>query len=348
MVFATRVFTRSILLAALFFVALLPDFAAARQVTDSAGRTVTVPDTVTRVFAAGPPANILLYVLKPEAMTDWVRAPRDTDKPYLLPSVRDLPEAGRLTGRGDTINPEVLVAAKPDLILDFGAVTDTYRSLADRVQTQTGIPYILIDGAFANTPAALRLVGEILGVKERGETLARYAEQTFARVDTVLAAVPQAQRPRVYLARRPTGLETGTRGSINTEIIERVGGINVVEGLGARSGLVDASPEQILSWGPDTIITLDKTFVADAAAKPEWAAVPAVKAKRILVAPSAPFGFIDTPPSLNRLAGLLWLVHAFYPKQAAGDLKADIRGFYMLFYQTDITDADVEKLLAGG
>ena len=30
--------------------------AAARSVTDSAGRTVEVPDSVTRVFAAGPPA----------------------------------------------------------------------------------------------------------------------------------------------------------------------------------------------------------------------------------------------------------------------------------------------------
>jgi len=35
--------------------------------------------------------------------------------------------------------------------------------------------------------------------------------------------VPQDERPRVYLARGPAGLETGLRGSINTEIIERVG-----------------------------------------------------------------------------------------------------------------------------
>jgi iron complex transport system substrate-binding protein len=34
--------------------------AAAREVTDSAGRVVEVPDRVERVFAAGPPAAILL------------------------------------------------------------------------------------------------------------------------------------------------------------------------------------------------------------------------------------------------------------------------------------------------
>ena len=64
---------------------------------------------------------------------------------------------GRLTGRGDTLNLERLVAEKPDLIIDFGSINDTYRSLADRVQSQTGIPYLLIDGRFNNTAAALRL-----------------------------------------------------------------------------------------------------------------------------------------------------------------------------------------------
>ena len=37
--------------------------AAARTITDSAGRVVEIPDTVTRVHAAGPPASTLLYTL---------------------------------------------------------------------------------------------------------------------------------------------------------------------------------------------------------------------------------------------------------------------------------------------
>ncbi|MBU1210193.1 MAG: hypothetical protein KJ587_02850 [Alphaproteobacteria bacterium] len=40
--------------------------------TDSAGRRVEVPDKIEKVFAAGPPAAILFYVLAPERMTgDW-------------------------------------------------------------------------------------------------------------------------------------------------------------------------------------------------------------------------------------------------------------------------------------
>lgn len=341
-------FHRRFVLAALAAVLALTAVPAwARTVTDSAGRQVDIPDHVGRVFAAGPPASILVYMLAPQTMTGWVRAPRPEDKPFLLPAVRDLPETGRLTGRGDTVNLEQLLAAKPDLIVDFGTISDTYRSLADRVQQQTGVPYLLIDGSFGNTPAALRLLAGILGVPERGEALAKAAEAIFAQVDTTLAAVPADQRPKVYLARGPEGLESGSRGSITTEILERVGAVNVVEGLRDKGGLVTASREQVIAWAPDTIVALDRRFAQGVAASPDWQPVPAVKAKRIFLSPGQPFGFVDVPPSVNRLIGLTWLLHTLYPEQAPGDLRDQVRGFYHLFYQVDLTDADLARLLDG-
>jgi iron complex transport system substrate-binding protein len=319
--------------------------APARSITDSSGRTVEIPDTISRVFAAGPPASALLYVLAPQDMIDWVRAPRDAEKPYLLPAVRGLPELGRLTGRGDTLNLERLIAEKPDVVIDFGTINDTYRSLADRIQSQTGIPYLLIDGRFENTPAALRLLADVLGVKDRGEALARAAEETIAQVDQVLANVPTDKRPRVYLARGPEGLETGSRGSINTEIIERAGGVNVVEGLREKGGIVTVSPEQLIAWAPDTIITLDRSFRQTVAQKPEWKPVPAVATGRVFLAPNLPYGFIDAPPSLNRIIGLTWLLHTLYPDKAPGNLREQVRSFYHLFYQVDLNDADLDRLL---
>ena len=92
--------------------------AVARTVIDSAGRPVDLPGKVTRVFAAGPPAAVLLYVIAPQAMIGWPHAPRQTDKPLLLPSVRDLPALGSLTSRGHALDLARLIAAKPDLIID--------------------------------------------------------------------------------------------------------------------------------------------------------------------------------------------------------------------------------------
>src|SRR5918993_5115839 len=112
--------------------------ADARTVPDSAGRRVEVPDRVGRVFAAGPPASVLVYAAAPEKLAGWSRAATPDERGYLAEPYRDLPELGRLTGRGDTANLEVVLATKPDLILDFGSTTPTYVSLAERVQPETG------------------------------------------------------------------------------------------------------------------------------------------------------------------------------------------------------------------
>ena len=320
--------------------------AQADIITDSAGREVEIPDTVETVFAAGPPAAILLYIMKPEAMTGWPRALRPEERDYIAAPYRDLPETGRLTGRGGGANLERVLAAAPDVILDFGSVRDTYVDLANRVQAQTGLPYLLINGRFEQTPAALRLLGQALGRAERGERLATHVENTFDQIDKILADVPADARPGVYLARGPDGLETGMAGSINTEIIERAGGRNVADDGGRTRGLVRASIEQVIVANPEIIVTWDSTFYERVFDDPLWQQIDAVKSGRVYLAPSAPFGWIDRPPSLNRIMGLKWMAGLLYPDRWQGDLRDDVRDFYKLFYHVDLSEDDLNRLLA--
>src|SRR5690606_28341467 len=148
-------------------------------------------------------------------------------------------------------------------------------------------------------PSALRLFGGILGEEDRAERLAAYTEAALAEDDAILAQVPPGKRPRVYLARGPEGLETGVRGSINTEIIERAGGVNVAEAPGQR-GIVTVSIEQVLTWNPEVIVTWDERFYDRVWNDPLWQGVDAVRNRRVYLSPSAPFGWIDRPPSINR------------------------------------------------
>lgn len=324
---------------------LAPVVAFAAPVIDSAGREVVLPDSIERVYAAGPPASVLVYALAPEMLTGWPRAPYPEEKPYLAAPYRDLPELGRVTGRGGTANLEVLLRARPDLIVDFGSLSDTYVSLARSVQEQTGIPYLLIDGRFEATPAALRLLGEALGRGERAERLARYAETLFAEIDQALAPVTAEQRPRIYLARGPDGLESGSVGSINTEILERAGGRNVVGEVAGRRGLVRLTMEQLLVADPEIIVTWDRNFYRSVWRDPLWAQVSAVKTGRVHLSPTLPFGWIDRPPSLNRLIGLKWLAQLLFPQRFDFDLAAETRRFYRLFYHVELSDRDLDRLL---
>ncbi|MEE4639087.1 MAG: ABC transporter substrate-binding protein [Wenzhouxiangella sp.] len=318
---------------------------AERAVTDSASRTVTIPDRVERVFAAGGPAAIALYIIAPDRMLGWPRANRAAEIEFLAQPYAGLPGVGGLTGQGGEASLERMLSLQPDLIIDFGSLRETYIDLANRVQAQTGIPYLLIDGSFENTPAALRLLGDVLGVPERGEALARDAEATFGRIDALLAEVPEDQRPRVYFARRPNGLESGMVGSINTEIIERAGGINVLGRSATARGLVQVGFETILAENPDLVVTWDEQFYRDHRDDPLWQQLPAVQAGRVYLAPMLPFGWIDRPPSLNRIIGLDWMASHLYPDRHQIDLRERAREFYRLWYQVELDEAQLDRLL---
>lgn len=326
--------------------ALLATGAVAQEaiVTDAAGRRVPIPARAERVFAAGPPAAILLYTLAPELLIGWTNARPPEEREFLLPEIAARPAVGRITGRGNTANLEAVLTLKPDLILDVGSTSDTYVSLADRVQSQTGIPYALLDGTLLRTVETYRVLGRLLRREADGEALAIYAASLLDRIATRVASVPSERRPRVYFARGPRGLETGRGGSINVESLDLMGAVNVAGE--SRGGLATVSVEQVLTWNPEVIVTIDAGFARSVRQDSAWAGISAVRNGRVHLAPSLPFGWIDSPPSVNRLIGLQWLGQILYPDRFPEDLAAETRAFYGRIYRVTPSDAQVARVLA--
>ena len=299
---------RRTLIASLSAALLAPRNAFAQTVKDAAGRSVPVPAKVARVFPAGPPAAIVLYTLAPDLLIGWPRANRPEECVYMLPEICTRPEIGRITGRGNTANLETVLALKPDLILDIGSTSATFVSLADRVQEQTSIPYALLDGRFTGIAGTYRTLGTLAGRADDAEKLARYAEDTLKTILGRVEPIASSERPRVYFARGPRGLATGLGGSINVETIELIARNVAGE---TQGGLANVSIEQVLVWNPDVIVTIDQEFAASVRTDPSWASVKAVRDNRIHLSPKMPFGWVDFPPSVNRLIGLWWLAKIF-------------------------------------
>lgn len=338
---------RRSLIAAVAAVSLLPGrpWAQSRRiVVDAAGRKVELPARVERIYAAGPPAGILVFAIAPDKLIGWTSAWREAERPFIAKKYADLPALGRLTGRGNTANVEIVLQAKPDAIIDYGTIDATYASLADRVQQQIGIPYLLLDGDFDRMAQVMRQVGIIAGEEKSGETFARYAEDTVADISRRIAKVPADRRPRVYYGRGPQGLNTGLAGSINVEFIEQLGAVNVAAELG-KGGLAQISIEQVLRWNPDVIVTTDANFFALARGQAPWRDLSSVKAGRIYLAPTVPYGWIDFPPSVNRLIGLRWLARILYPQAFPEDLRPIVRDFYTRCYHQTPSEAQLDQLL---
>ena len=336
--------TRRALIAASSAALLAPRLARAETVTDDTGRALQVPPKVHRVFPAGPPAAILLYTLAPTLLLGWPRANRPEECAYMLPDICARPEISRITGRGNTANLETVISLKPDLIFGVGSTSATYVSLAERVQQQTGIPYALLDGRFLALSTAYERLGKLIGRANDGADFADYCNMTLGVITNRVAFVPRERRPRVYYARGPRGLVTGLGGSIDVETIELMA-VNVA--AGTQGGLANVSIEQVLLWNPDVIVTIDQDFAANVRGDPAWASVKAVREGRVHLSPKMPFGWVDFPPSVNRLIGLWWLGKILYPDLFKGDLRELTRDFYEKFYHVKPTDAQIDHVLAG-
>lgn len=314
--------------------------AAARAIADATGRAVEIPETVARILPVGQPAAILVYALAPEKMLGWPRKPGGPGLAFLTPASRELPEIGALV-RDGAINRAAIGELKPDLIVDYGSLAPGFIEAAKRVQDETGIPYVIFDGALEATPQVLRLVGPALGAAERAETLAVAADRILALTRERAPQRAAAGTFRVYYARSADGLATATAKARSTDVLRLLGLINVADG---DAELREVTRADVLGWQPDAVFAPNAEHIG-AFAAPEWAALPAVKNKRVFAAPRPPFGWIDEPPSVNRLLGLLWVGQRLYPQLYPENLRQEARDFYRRFYQVEPSDAQLDRLL---
>jgi iron complex transport system substrate-binding protein len=308
----------------------------------AAGGAALGQKKVERVYAAGPPASVLVFAIAPDKLVGWTRAFRPDEAQFVPERYARLPELGRLTGRGNTANVEVVLNAKSDLIVDVGSTGASLVSLAEQVQSQTGIPYLLFDGRIDATPATLRALGNVMGNADSAEKLAAWYEQELTEARQ--RAARAERRPRVYYGRGPSGLQTGGKGSINVEVLEFLGARNVA--ADARAGLATVSLEQVLVWNPEVIITTDPSFSTSVRADPRWRSVSAVATKRVYLSPHLPFGWFDFPPGANRLLGIWWAGKLLYPVAFDVDLRAKVAEFHRRFYHREPTAAQLDLLLA--
>ena len=260
------------------------------------------PPAFRRIYAAGPPAEVLLHALAPERLLGWTTQKPEAALALLGASERKLPVLGGINGRGRPVSPEELLAAKVELIVDAGTVNDGMLSTSEHTAKQLGVPYLLIDGRLDQAAEQVRLLGKLLDSPHTGK-LTALAEQALAFA-AQRAAERRSSPPTVYLARGEDGLETGRGGSIHTEVIGMIGAKSVGDDLEGSGGLAKVSLERVLQWQPEWIVTQDAKFARQVAANPLWRGVEAVTRRRVGLLPRLPYGWIDSPPGINRLLGI--------------------------------------------
>lgn len=313
---------------------------------DSVGREVTVPKEITRIAPSGPLAQVVLYTAVPDKLAGVARAFSPSQIAYFPEKFHDLPEFGQFFGGNATLNMETLIAESPDVIIDIGEAKGSMKEDMDGLQEQLKIPTVFIEATLPHMPEAYEKLAKLVGEEERLQTLADYIRDVLDKAEKIREELKEEDKVRVYWAMGDAGLNTNAAGSFQEEVLQIVGAVNVadVEPV-SRGGGSEVSLEQLIIWQPDLIIFSNQKLAEEKMADTAWQALDAIKDDKIVIAPSEPYGVLDSPPSVNRILGIIWLGQTLYPEQYDVDLKEAFTEFYKLFYSADITDEQMTRLL---
>jgi len=234
--------------------------ADARVVVDSAGRSVTIPDRVTKVICSGAGSlRLLVYLGAQErvvAVDDIeVKRQKFDARPYAIanPRLRTLPVFGEFRGFD---RPERILAleTQPEVILK-AVVTGTGID-PQELENKTGIPVVVID--FGDLGAkrdklfrSLRLIGEVVDRKERAEAVIAHIETRIA--DLARRTPATASPPSAFIGgvafKGPHGFQATEPGYPPFTF---VGVRNLAQRSGAKEiAHADVAKEAIVAWNPD-------------------------------------------------------------------------------------------------
>lgn len=318
-----------------------------REFTDSTGRTVTIPYEITSIAVSGPLTQV--YILPPagDMLAGVSNSFADSAATYLPDYVTQLPELGQLYGGKGEMDLEALLAAAPDVVIDVGEAKKTIVEDLDALTEQTGIPFLHIDATVATAPEAYRQLGKLLGREEKAEELASWCERVYNRATEMMEKVDadNARKTLLYCL-GDKGVNVLAEGSFHAETVNLMSrNLAVLEEVVSSGAGNEVDLEQILAWNPEYIIFAPDSCYHEVAAMPEWQSVEAVSSGHYYQTPYGPYGWLSSPPGVQRYLGILWLGTLLYPDYVEYDLQEEITEYYKLFYDCELTDEMYQTLI---
>lgn len=321
-----------------------------RQFTDSLGRTVELPATIERIAPSGHTANAVLLTMAPEKMVGLSQELSEDQIKFLGEDLGDLPIFGAAFGAKGDINKEAVAAANPQVIIDTGEVKDGLAEDLDALQEQLGIPCVFIETKLEDYGSAYEMLGELLGMQERGAMLSEYCDNAYNETKAVMDSIPEEERVNMALLLGDAGLNAIAKNSYQGQVIDMCANNVVVVDKPVGSGYgQEISLEQLAVWNPELIVFGDgdgTSYYGSVADNPAWADIDAIKSGNYYRVPNSPYNWLNNPPTVNQVMGMQWLPRLLYPDKFDTSIADVTKSYYKAFYNYDLTDEEVSELTA--
>ncbi len=239
-------------------------------ITDDLGRQVTVNREPARIVSLLPAQTETLFALglgdRVVGVTEFCDYP---------PEAKAKPKVGGFS----TPNPELVVAAQPDLVL-AGVIQKDFIHQLD----EAGLTVVALESPdLASTLEKIRLVGRLTGAVEAAENLTASMQQRIDQVAARVAGLSEEEKPTVFFEIWPDPLTTGGAKSFLNSLIVVAGGRNIAGDV--DQDWLTFSPEMVLARNPQVIIFshhgVSNQTVEQLKARKGWENVAAIKQDRV-------------------------------------------------------------------
>jgi len=272
------------------------------------------------------------------AMTNWAKT--------VFPGM----EGFTAVNKAQEPNLEELTAQEVDLVL-FWALREKLEAMENAGLTAVAVKlddpdWDDIEGYVAAVKAEVDTYGYVLNAPQ--SEIDRWNDYFQAKVDYVVervSTIPKEEWPDVYYIRSAAddGLEAYLKHHGAEGELMIAGGNMVTKDVVSDGIFGTVTMEDVIAWDPD-IILLGRTTKTEMITDNEaWAGIKAVKNDQIYVGPNGVF-YWDS--SSERVLNILWLAKVLHPDLFADlDLAAEVKAYYSIFYDYELTDEQAADLL---
>ena len=316
-----------------------------RTFIDDLGREVTLPSVITKAAPSGSMASAFLVSFDPSIFVGVTTKPSASEKEFFGSDFASLPVLGTFYGKKANLNKEALIVASPEVVVDIGEIKGSKDAMIndlDKLQNDIGIPVIFIESYLDKISNTYTRLGEALGNTKRGNALSEFASDALLYAKEINEKSKDS-RKNFYYATGSDGLNAIPRGNFHAEVIEAIGGNNVVDST-ISSGNNQINLEELYKLPVDHIFLLDESAYNIVINNTEWSYLPAVKNNNVYKVPYVLFPLIDGPPAVNRIIGIYYTASKLYPEFATEDYISKAKEFYSLFYNLKLTEKEIAEL----
>lgn len=319
----------------------------AQEFTDDVGRTVTLPAEITAIAISGPLSQVYILPLAGDMLVGVSNAYAKEQEKFLPDYLTQKTEIGQLYGGKATLNLEGLLAADPDVVIDIGQPKKSMKEDLDGLTAQTGIPFVHVDATVATAAQAYRTLGKLLGRADRAEEIAQWCENTYSRMEAIMEKVDgDNARKTILYCLGDKGTNVMAEGSFHAETVNMMGkNAASLEEVSSSGNGNEVDMEQLLLWNPEVLVFAPESCYDTVATDPQWSQMQAVANKQYYKTPYGPYGWLSSPPSVQRYLGMLWLGAVLYPEYIDYDLRTEVTEYYKMFYGCELTDEMYQDLM---